>query len=137
MCIIIIIILFLFFCLFQGHTRGIWKFPGQGSNRSCSHRPTPEPQQHSIQAMSVTYTTAHGNAGSLTHPVRPGIEPTTSWFLAGFFNHCAMMGTSYVYYFCNNIKNLKKSLIYFVFYFTSYSYHPQSFLILPHSKIKL
>ena len=34
--------------------------------------------------MSVTYTTAHGNAGSLTHSARPGIEPATSWFLVGF-----------------------------------------------------
>ena len=32
----------------------------------------------------MTYTTAHGNAGSLTHCVRPGIKPTTSWFLVGF-----------------------------------------------------
>ena len=30
------------------------------------------------------YTTAHGNAGSLTHWVRPGMEPTTSWFLVRF-----------------------------------------------------
>ena len=28
---------------------------------------TPQSQQHGIQAVSVTYTTAHGNAGSLTH----------------------------------------------------------------------
>ena len=34
--------------------------------RSCSLRPTPEPQQLGIRAMSATYTTAHGNAGSLT-----------------------------------------------------------------------
>ena len=27
---------------------------------------------------SATYTTAHGNAGSLTHGARPGIEPATS-----------------------------------------------------------
>ena len=27
---------------------------------------------------------SHSNAGSLTHCVRPGIEPTTSWFLVGF-----------------------------------------------------
>ena len=43
--------LFLFFssfCLFQGRTCGMWRFPGQGSNRSCSCRPEPEPQQHSI-----------------------------------------------------------------------------------------
>ena len=31
-----------------------------------------------------TYTTAHGNARSLIHWARPGIEPTTSWFLVGF-----------------------------------------------------
>ena len=30
------------------------------------------------------YTTAHGNAGSLTYRVRPGIEPATSRFLVGF-----------------------------------------------------
>ena len=39
-----------------------------------------------IQDASVTYNTAHGNARSLTHWVRPGIEPSSSWILA-------MMGT--------------------------------------------
>ena len=34
--------------------------------------------------MSGTYTTTHGNAGSLIHWARPGIEPKTSWFLIGF-----------------------------------------------------
>ena len=34
------------------------RFPGQGLTRSCSCRPTP--QQHQIQAMSMTYTTAPG-----------------------------------------------------------------------------
>ena len=32
----------------------------------------------------MTYTTAHGNAGSLTHWVRSGIEPTSSWLLVRF-----------------------------------------------------
>ena len=32
------------------------------------------PQPHEIQTMSVTYTTAHGNARSLTHWARLGIE---------------------------------------------------------------
>ena len=27
---------------------------------------------------------SHSNAGSLTHGARPGIEPSTSWFLVGF-----------------------------------------------------
>ena len=39
-----------------------------------------------IQAAPATYTTAHGNARSLTHRVRPGIEPTTSCFLVGFIS---------------------------------------------------
>ena len=46
-----------------------------------------------IWAPSATYTTAHGNARSLTHWARPGIKPTISWFLVGFVNHWAMMGT--------------------------------------------
>ena len=28
----------------------MWKFPGYGSNQSCSCRPTPQPEQHRIQA---------------------------------------------------------------------------------------
>ena len=59
------------FC-FQGHRCSIWRFPVQGWNWSYSCRPTPEPQQHGIRDMSVTYTTAHGNTKSLTHWVRPG-----------------------------------------------------------------
>ena len=39
---------------------------------------------HSIWAMSATDTTAHSNTRSLTHWVRTGIKPTTSWFLVRF-----------------------------------------------------
>ena len=34
-----------------------------------------------IWATSVTYTTACGHTGSLTHWVRPGIKPASSWIL--------------------------------------------------------
>ena len=34
-----------------------------------------------IRVTSTTYTTAHNNAGSLTHWARPGIVPTSSWIL--------------------------------------------------------
>ena len=37
-------IYFLSFCHFLGHSHSIWRFPGYGSNQSCSHRPTPEPR---------------------------------------------------------------------------------------------
>jgi len=92
-CLFLFLFFFLFFCHFLGRSCGIWRFPGYELNQSCIHQPTPEPQQRGIQATSATYTTAHGNAGSLTHWARPGIEPSTSWFLVGFVNHWATTGT--------------------------------------------
>ena len=74
--------------------------PRLGSNRSYSCRPTPQPQQHGIPAVFVTYTTAHGNVRSLTHWARAGIEPATLWFLVGFVNHCATTGSPNIL-FCN------------------------------------
>ena len=52
---------------FKSHAHNIWKFPGEGSNQSCSCWPMPQAQQCQIQAMCVTYTAAHGNTGALTH----------------------------------------------------------------------
>ena len=46
-----------------------------------------------VCSASATYTTAHGNAGSLTYRARPGIKPATSWFLVSFINNCATTGT--------------------------------------------
>ena len=89
----VFIYLFLPFCLFWGHTHGIWGFPGQGSNWSYSRRPTPRPQQRRIQAASSTYPTGHSSARSLTHWARSGIKPATTWFLVRFVNHWATMGT--------------------------------------------
>ena len=57
--------------------------PGLGVRNGC--QPTPQPLQRRIRATSAIYTTAHGNAGSLTHWARPGIEPASSWFLVGLF----------------------------------------------------
>ena len=82
-------IVFFFFSplFFKGHTQWHVEVPRLGSNRSCCCWPTPEPQPHQIwAASSSTYTTAHSNAWSLTHWLRPGIEPTTSWFLVGFIS---------------------------------------------------
>ena len=46
---------------------------------SCSQRP--QTQQRQIQAVTVTYSTAHGNPASLTNWAKPGIEPESSWIL--------------------------------------------------------
>ena len=45
-----------------------------------------KPQQHWLQAMSVTYTIAYSNARSLTHWTRPGMESASSWILARFIS---------------------------------------------------
>ena len=52
-----------------------------------------EPQQCRIWAVSATYAIARGIARSLTHWVRPGIKPASSWMLVGFINHWATTGT--------------------------------------------
>ena len=62
----------------------MWRFPGQGSNGSYTCRPTPQPQQHQIWAMSATYATVHGNTGSLTHWARSGMKPASSWMPVRF-----------------------------------------------------
>ena len=65
-----------FFLVFYTHS--IWRVPGQGSSWSYSCQSTPQPQQHQIRATSVTYSTAPGDAGSLTHSARSGIESASS-----------------------------------------------------------
>ena len=60
---------------FQGHTYGIWKFPGQGSNWRCSCRPMPQPQQCRIQVESVTYTIPHGK-GLILNPLSKARDQT-------------------------------------------------------------
>ena len=59
--------------------------------------------QLELKPQATTYTTALGNAGSPTHWARSGIEPETSWFLVGFVNHWATMGTPCALCFCLNL----------------------------------
>ena len=72
------------FCFFLGPQSRHMEVPRLGVNGSCSCRSTPQPQQLWIRGASVTYTTAHGNAESLTQWVGPGIRPISSWLLVGF-----------------------------------------------------
>ena len=76
--------LFFVFCLFRttpvayGGSQARGLIGAVAASQHHSHSNT------GIRAMSVTYTTAHGNARSLTHWARPGIKPTNSCFLVGF-----------------------------------------------------
>ena len=74
---------FSFFVFLGPHLQHYGGSQARGQIRSCGCWPTPQPKQHGIWAASVTYTTAH-NTRSLTNWGRPGIKPTTSWFLIKF-----------------------------------------------------
>ena len=53
--------------------------------------------QHSIWAASVTYAAAFSITGSLTHWVRPGMEPTSSQGQCGVLNPLSHNGTSRIF----------------------------------------
>ena len=55
------------FCLFRAIPTACGGSQARGPIRATAAGPIPQPQQHQIRAISATYTTAHGNAGSLTH----------------------------------------------------------------------
>ena len=65
---------------------------GSSSPSSPSSPPPPSPSPLLLPT-PATYTTACGNARSLTHRARPGIEPTSSRILCWVLNHWAMKGT--------------------------------------------
>ena len=76
-------IYFFFFCHFRATPMaygGSQASPIRTAVAGLRHKP----QQCQIWAVSATYTTAHGKAGSLTRWARPGIEPATSCFLVRF-----------------------------------------------------
>ena len=73
------------FCFLGLHLQHM-EVPRLGSNQSCSYQITPQPQKHRIQAVSVIYTTGHGNVRSLTHWTRSGIKPTSSGILVKFIS---------------------------------------------------
>ena len=72
-----------FFCFLGPHLQHM-EVPRLGAESELWLPPQPQPQQHQVQAACVTYTTPHGNTRSLTHWVRPEIEPTSSWILVRF-----------------------------------------------------
>ena len=96
----------------------MWSFPGWESDQSYSCWLKPELQQCQIRASSVTYTTAHGNAESLTHWMRPGIKPTISWFLVRFISTVPQQELQH--YLCNVLNSYKHGLISELFFFPSY-----------------
>ena len=83
--------------------------PRLGIKSELQLQSMPQPQQCQICITSVTYTAAYGNAGSLTHWARPGIEPASSWTLVGFLTHWAKMEThKRINFKCSYPQRIKK-----------------------------
>ena len=70
-----------FFFVFLGLHPQHMEVPRQGVKSDLWLPAYATAQQLGMGATSATYTTAHGNTGSLTHWARPR---TSSWILAGF-----------------------------------------------------
>ena len=73
--------------------------------------PQPQQRQCRIQAVSVTYPMAHGNAGSPTHWARPGIEPISPWLLVRLV--FAVSYSNYTFSFIRNCQLFSKVFIWF------------------------
>ena len=72
---------FFFFLLFRAAPEACESSQSKGRIRA----PAPAAGLcHSHSNLDPGYTTAHGNAGSPTHWVKPGIKPTSSWILVAF-----------------------------------------------------
>ena len=65
---------FLFFVFLELYSQHK-EVPRLGVKLELQLQPTPQPQQWRIGATSAAYTTVQGNAGSLAHCLKPGIEP--------------------------------------------------------------
>ena len=59
----------------------------------------PQPHQHRIPVSSVTYTTVHDNARSLTQWARPRIKTATSWLLVGFISAVPQRELPHLFFF--------------------------------------
>ena len=77
---------FFFFGLFRVAPTAYGSSQASGQIRSCSLRPTPQPQQCQIQACLRPTSQLVATPHPLTCWARPGIEPASSWMLARFLS---------------------------------------------------
>ena len=84
--------LIFFLCLFRampvayGVSQARGPIGAAAAGLHYSSQPQPQPQPRRIRDTSATYTTAHGNAKSLTHRGRLGMEPVSSWIIVRFIS---------------------------------------------------
>ena len=77
------VVVFLFFYLFRAAPTAHGGSQGRGWIRAVAAI-LRHSHSNTRSELCLQPTTAHSDAGSLSHWARPGIELTTSWFLVGF-----------------------------------------------------
>ena len=123
-----------FFFFLRPHLQHM-EVPGLGIESKLPLRPTPQSQRHGIWAASVIYAAACSNAGSLTHRVRPGIKPASSWRLClalSLLSHSGDSQSRYNFLITSIWSFLNRDLKYLYSDFLTfvYSTHPVFFLLL-------
>ena len=73
-----------FFFVFLGLYLWHMEVPRLEVELSCSLWPTPQPQPQQCQIRAMSEIIAHGNARSLSHRARPGIQPASLWMVVRF-----------------------------------------------------
>ena len=77
---------FFFFLVFRAAPMAYGGSQARGSNQSYGCWPTPQPQQHRIQAAFATYNLSSWQH-QILNPVSKAMDCTaTSWFLVGFIS---------------------------------------------------
>ena len=105
-----------FFCLFVFSRTAPTAYGGSQAKGHIGAIAAGPCQSHSNMGskpcLQSTSQLTYGNARSLTHWARPGIEPTTSRFLVGFVNHRATTGTPEVMtFYCDYSNSALNSLL--------------------------
>ena len=76
----------IYFCLSGAAPAAYGGSQARGSIRAVAAGLSHSHSNAISMSVTYTYTTAHGNTRSLTHWVRPGIEPVSSRILVRFIN---------------------------------------------------
>ena len=77
---------FLFVCFFRAEPMAYGSSQARGRIQAAAGGLHHSHSDARSKPTSVTYTTAHGNTGSLTHWARPGIKPESSRILVRFIS---------------------------------------------------
>ena len=92
LCFFNLFLIFLFFLLFRASP------VAYGSSQAWGLIGAAAASLRQIRSASVTYTTAHGNAGSLNSMSKARVEPTSSWILVRHIAQSHSRNSHYLYF---------------------------------------